>query len=272
MNKQRKLQISYSGKIPKPKAIPGEIDLVDTDFLYNRQRENSGRRLVRQVSTALIHHRSTMGTAAVALGMLALCALYFFKPHSEEPIMAEETLKGLLDNIKGNDNRLFRWDATPLTTQRRGHGGCKRLPDVVSLLMAERPSASMTRTSDADREMKFMAAEYLTFCITDAPSQRALFGQQEGIHRAVVELISSKDTALSAMAAHLIYSSVFANEHNHQTYIVEGAVEALANVIMNRNSGRCCFLWWNLFYCLAGIHFFSPSCINTVIVLLSSIQ
>mmetsp|Transcript_25792 Transcript_25792/g.59280 ORF Transcript_25792/g.59280 Transcript_25792/m.59280 type:complete len:403 (-) Transcript_25792:55-1263(-) len=169
----------------------------------------------------------------VSICIVMIFVMLFFRDQKGVTILSDDELTDMLENIKGNDNRLFRWDVTPLTVQRRGHGGCTKLPEACQVLQDPRATPASKR----------LAAEFLTFCLTDAPTQRVRFSRHEGIHRAVIEMVELKDSAASAMASHLIYSSAFANEKNHQSYIFEGAVEALANVVMNPNALTSQIMW-----------------------------
>ncbi|KAL7576090.1 hypothetical protein ACA910_000871 [Epithemia clementina (nom. ined.)] len=160
-------------------------------------------------------------------------------PSVGQSLLSDQELQELLDNIKGDDNRLFRWDATAWTVQRRKKGGCEKLDEViVSVLLRLQEDSSPSTTTT-----KSLAAEFLTFCITDSPRQRENFSGHEGIHQAVVDLVASTNAYLSSLASHLIYIASFANQLNHQTFIQSNAVQALANVVMNKNSLTSQSMW-----------------------------
>jgi len=250
LGKMNKMRISFSGKIPRPAAVPGEIAIVNMNMnlpMFDRrdpekqmsqqqqeqqQRKQGRRRSGDLLSQLLFPTNKTL--CAVMIGSIMVFMLLFFRDNQGAPILSDEDLMELLDNVKGNDNRLFRWDVTPLTIQRRGHGGCTKLPEASEILMD--PHATV--------HSQTLAAEFLTFCLTDAPTQRARFSHIEGVHKAVIEMVRRQhDPTASAMAAHLIYSSAFANEKNHQAYIFEGAAEALAEVIMNPNALTSQIMW-----------------------------
>lgn len=140
--------------------------------------------------------------------------------------LKDSELKNLLDNIKGDDNRLFRWDATTYTYEKRRDRGCRKLDEAIAVLM------DSTRKSTSQS----LAAEFLTFCITDSPPHRGRFSNFDGIHEVVVDLVVSKDHYLSSLASHLIYIASFANRLNHQTFIEANAVPALAKIIMSKTA------------------------------------
>lgn len=151
---------------------------------------------------------------------------------SPTTLLSEPELEKMLTNIRGDDHRLVRWDATAHTAQKRHEGACQ----TNSLVQANQ--VLMSSSANVSNRAKRLAAEYLTFCITDAPVQRHLWSQQQDIHEAVVQLVSTpEDAQLSALAAHLIYITTFANDVNHQTFVRVGAVQALAAVVMNEKAG-----------------------------------
>lgn len=141
------------------------------------------------------------------------------------PALTVERLEHLVHNIKGDDNRLFRWDATEHTAEVRRLGGCNRLDDAARVVMHK----------DAEHRAKVLALEFLTFCVTDSPHQRTRISElvDEGFHAAVVELVKKERHRLSSMASQLIYISSFTNSVNQQAFFDNGAVEALAEVILN---------------------------------------
>ena len=148
------------------------------------------------------------------------------------PLSAQE-LQAALEYVKGDDNRLFRWDATTQTKQKRRKGACLKLPQAVATIMADNTTVpSVTLLS------KTMAAEFLTFCITDSSLQRQRFSELNGVHQAVIDMVASAKPPASFMASHLIYISAFANKQNHQTFIENDAIPALAKVVMKNSASE----------------------------------
>ena len=142
--------------------------------------------------------------------------------------LTSEELKKLLESVKGDDTRLFRWDASEHTAERQAAGDCAQLSDAAKLLIS----------TDSSIDDKKLAAEYATFCITDNPKNRATFGDVEGIHKAVVDLVGNGDARMSSLASHLVYIATYTNEKNHQTFHQQGAVEALGKVILNTEASK----------------------------------
>lgn len=129
-------------------------------------------------------------------------------------------LEGFLSNMRGSDDRLVRWDATEATLAKQQTGGCDALPAALAMLSQE---VELTKQR--------LICEFATFCITDNPTQRAIFANQPKIHAAVVKLLDSTDPMVSSSAAHVIYIATFADKENHQGFFGVGAVEALARIV-----------------------------------------
>ena len=145
------------------------------------------------------------------------------------PVLALTTaeLESLVTSLKGDENRLFRWNASPTTAERQ-ETDCSKLTEAAKLLF----------DSDVSVEDKAHVAEYATFCITDNPKNRATFGDVEGVHKVVIDLVANEDVKLSYLACHLIYIATYANEKNHQAFIKDGAVEALGKVILDDDASK----------------------------------
>jgi len=162
----------------------------------------------------------------------------------EEPKLTAGDLNRLLDEIRDDDNRMVRWDATKHTRkvqkQVKPSGssfddaasdgsasaafvGCEPMVDALRLLMNPNTSTDVAAT----------AMEYATFCITDNPIQRArLVTVDENIYKRIVQHVTSTESPkTSAMASHLIYIASFANKDNHQGFFRAGAVAALGQVV-----------------------------------------
>lgn len=141
--------------------------------------------------------------------------------------LTAEDLEKLVTSLKGDDYRIFRWNATPHTVERQQAGDCGQLVAAAQLLLDAKSSI----------EAKKAAAEYATFCITDNPTNRAAFGEVAGIHKAVIDLVASdEDYRLSSLAAHLIYIATYANAKNHLAFQEQGALAGLAKLVMHENS------------------------------------
>jgi hypothetical protein len=145
--------------------------------------------------------------------------------------VTEERLLSLITELKGDDLRLIRWNAVEHTAEKQASGSCSELAAATGVL----------KDGAATALHKKLAAEYATFCITDNPAHRALFSDQDGVHKAVVDLVESEDPAASAKAAHLIYIASYSNAKNHETFQKEGAVKSLAKIILDENSSKSLF-------------------------------
>lgn len=143
-----------------------------------------------------------------------------------EKISAND-LTALIHDLKGTDERIVRWDATDHTAARQEEGACEKLP-LATAALVEEPEED----DDDDDVRRRLACEYAAWCIADNPRQRAIFGDREGVHASVIELVASESSATSSAAGHLIYIAAFANERNHQSFVREGAVRSLAEVIL----------------------------------------
>ena len=140
----------------------------------------------------------------------------------------------LVKHLKGDDNRLFRWDASE-TTYALQKDSCSHLADVAQLLSAD--DDSITDTSS--NELLIAAADYILLCITDNPSNREIFSHAPNVQKAVVDkLVKSDDEAVSAIGAHLVYIGVYTNAKNHRAFFEGGAVEALGEIVMNEDACR----------------------------------
>ncbi|VEU40430.1 unnamed protein product [Pseudo-nitzschia multistriata] len=152
-------------------------------------------------------------------------------------LISPEELGRLIDELRGDDHRLVRWDATKHTRKKQRRGGCDELPRALDAV------ASEGRGVGASDGHKALACEFATFCITDNPRQRARLGQHEGIHAAVVGLVASPDVRASAMASHLIYIATFSNAKNHRAFVEHGAVGALGALVKSEASEPIQAMW-----------------------------
>jgi hypothetical protein len=182
------------------------------------------------------------------------------------PVMGNldaDKLRSLIKDLRGEDHRLFRWDAHEDTAAAQKD---KCGDDFVKALeMISSFHSSSGEASDADL-LFGLATEYATFCITDNPSNRGLMHAHPGIYSAIVRLASLKTVALPddphahveeephppaythgyytpTMAAHLIYIATYADPENHQGFIQAGAVAALASAIKQKPSIEVQVMW-----------------------------
>jgi hypothetical protein len=147
--------------------------------------------------------------------------------------LTREALEGLIEDLRGDDLRLMRWDATKHTKKRQNDGACDSLQDALSVI-------SSTSSSPL---MQGLACEYATFCVTNNPKQRARLSVYDGIHSSIAKLVSSKNSHTSAMASHLIYIATFGNSVNHQGFTAANAVRNLAAVVKDQESSQVQTMW-----------------------------
>lgn len=172
----------------------------------------------------------------MALLFAVTCITLLLKITSGSPgsdALTREALEGLIEDLRGGDLRLMRWDATKHTKKRQNDGACDSLRDALALI-------SSTSSSP---QMQGMACEYATFCVTNNPRQRAHLSEYDDIHSSIVKLVSSKNSHTSAMASHLIYIATFANSVNHQAFIAAGSVKKLAAVVKDQKSSQVQIMW-----------------------------
>ena len=50
--------------------------------------------------------------------------------------LSPEELRGLIDNLRGDDHRLMRWDATSYTSRKQHNGGCAKLIQALNVVTA----------------------------------------------------------------------------------------------------------------------------------------
>ncbi|KAI2503921.1 hypothetical protein MHU86_10568 [Fragilaria crotonensis] len=147
--------------------------------------------------------------------------------------LTTKDLEGLIDDLRGDDLRLMRWDATKHTKKRQNDGACESLQDALAVISSSSSTARLLG----------LACEYATFCVTNNHKQRSRLSEYNGIHSSIVKLVSSKNTHTSAMASHLIYIATFANGVNHQGFINAGAVKKLAAVVKNSKASQVQIMW-----------------------------
>eukprot|EP00536_Pseudo-nitzschia_multiseries_P018957 jgi/Psemu1/328948/estExt_fgenesh1_pg.C_34780001 len=176
--------------------------------------------------------------------------------------LSSEDLQRLIDDLRGDDHRLMRWDATRHTRKKQRRGGsCDELSNALGIVVAaaapppipgdgdgdggtRTTTTNTTTTIVADEQHRVaLACEFATFCITDNPKQRALLSKTEGVHSAIVKLVASSSARLSSVASHLVYIASFSNAKNHQAFVEEGAIVALGGVLKSDTSRPIQAMW-----------------------------
>jgi hypothetical protein len=148
-------------------------------------------------------------------------------------LMTEGELNELIEDLRGEDMRLMRWDAAKHTKKRQQSGACDSLPKALAVISS----------SSSSSLLQGLACEYATFCVTNNPVQRAHLSEYDGIHASIVNLVSSGNRHTSAMASHLIYIASFSTRENHQGFIRAGAVSNLATVVKDTKSSKVQIMW-----------------------------
>jgi hypothetical protein len=148
-------------------------------------------------------------------------------------LLTRDELEGLVNNMRGEDMRIMRWHARSFTRKAQKDGGCESMPAAVDLIVTTAATAAAPKENDDDvTEFQRLALEYITFCVTDNPTLRSMFSEVPGIHKAIVALLKSESSAVSASAAHVIYIGSFANKENHYGFFRAGAIAALTDIVL----------------------------------------
>ena len=170
-------------------------------------------------------------------------------------------LSALVDDIRGDDLRLVRWDATKHTRRRQKEKSdndndlepCPvALPKALQVIgyYGQQQVDTDTVWTDEQALQVALACEYATFCITDSPTNRALLSTYQidpaspvendnpvppktfTIHKAIVRVVQQTlYPKASAKAAHLIYIASFNNKINHRAFFRANAVAVLSQII-----------------------------------------
>lgn len=149
--------------------------------------------------------------------------------------LTESDLQSKIENLRGDDLRLVRWDATNHTIDRRNAGGCDDLLAALQIITGS--------PSTENEELKRLAADYTTLCVTNHPQNRAVLSTVDGLYKSVIGLLSSSNSLLKAKIGHLIYIAVYANKENHQGFVKEGAVDALSEIVKNDAGVAVEWMW-----------------------------
>jgi hypothetical protein len=157
----------------------------------------------------------------------------------------KETLQQLVHLLRGDDNRLVQWDATEHTVHVQSETCPTVLPIALTILMHDSfIETAIKSKKDADMEVVNLSIEIAVLCITDNPTNRAIFAEATNenkknmknyntIYDVIVRLLQVD--ILSASAAHLIYIASFANVKNHYGFVKANAVSALSTIILDLN-------------------------------------
>ena len=185
---------------------------------YSTTSDTSMQKDTASDNTADTSSKSTSSTATAEV---------YVNSKAPKHLMFPTRLQELIDDLRGDDHRLVRWDATKHTRKKQRGGSCDNLPRVVQILTDDHASEAH----------KAMACEFLTFCLTDNPRMRVIFEKTKTktkylVYKAIVDLVKSTENPhASAMAGHLIYSASFANKKNHQGFIKANAVQHLGAIV-----------------------------------------
>lgn len=153
-----------------------------------------------------------MASFAILLLIVTLFLQESYMNAAMAAAMPTDDLVELIRDLKGQDERLMRWDATEHTAKRQAKGACDRLPEAMTTVLL----AKETKKEEDDVRRR-LACEYATFCITDNPYQRAKFSEQEGIHEAVVKAVKNGSPETSAMAVSAsLFVFLFWNDAKHE--------------------------------------------------------
>lgn len=150
-------------------------------------------------------------------------------------------------NLRGNDHRLVRLDATDDTKKQQKYECRKDTFDSIVSYLIEQDTASAQIPTISDRsivETITKVGDYITLCVVDNPMQNIMFSELKGIHGAVISLMGKLFTKSDtngtltiwqsyalAQLAHVVYVTSSANRINHQAYLSHGVTTQLANVI-----------------------------------------
>jgi hypothetical protein len=168
----------------------------------------------------------------------------------------------LVNELRGDDVRLVRWDATEHTVdQQDAQCEANVLSESVDAVVAA--AAAHTATTADPTALGVVTAtavaamEVLILCITDHPFHRATFlhadgeededdeARSEAFYKAVVEMLrtSPQSPAAAASAAHLIWIASFASADHHDSFFQAGAVPPLAKIVLDGSAAPVAAMW-----------------------------
>ena len=189
---------------------------------------------------------------SISLYLGALALVYFGSP--VESRLTRANLEDLLADVRDEDYRIVRWDASEHTAERQFAGACDSLSAALDVIVDDAES----------HKLKAVAAEYATFCITDNPTNRQVLAKKgPQIYKAVTDLIASKHHKTSAMASHLVYIASFANADNHAGFYEAGAVAKLSAVIHDSVKEKTSIIPFQVMWAAAALQNLAASYCNT---------
>jgi hypothetical protein len=157
----------------------------------------------------------------------------------QEPIVTNITDYFLrtIERLRGEDDRLFRWDATEQTVQVQKQV-CEDAMDRASLALLEKTSSSL-----------LLPLEIFAWCLTDQPRFREQFSEFPQLFEIILDLLkpplpssSDKDhedknaIATFTMAAQVIYRAVYGNAYNYAMF--QSAIPTLADIILQYHNNQ----------------------------------
>jgi hypothetical protein len=165
--------------------------------------------------------------------------------HGTSPSFPKELVQNVteyflqtLERLRGEDDRLFRWDATVPTKQVQ-IVVCENAMDRASFALLEKSTTTPL----------LLPLEIFSWCLTDQPRFREQFSEFpqlfEIIHNLLLEpnTSSTKETAIvSAMAAQVIYRAVYGNAYNHAMF--QSTIPALAEIVLQYNNASPLSVMW----------------------------
>jgi len=177
-------------------------------------------------------HPSRMKKIIICCTLLLVVILFMVhKEKNSDPLLSVEELDKLVQELRGGDLRLMRWNAKKHTRRRQSDGMCD---DYLS-------EALRTITFSPSSAAQGLACELATFCITDNPTQRSRL--EDNHSTAITKLVGSKNSHTAAMASHLIYIASFSNQQNQQGFFHAGAITQLAAIVKNNESSKLAIMW-----------------------------
>jgi hypothetical protein len=124
----------------------------------------------------------------------------------------EATLRHHIHELRGDDYRLFRWDASDHTVSRQNPlsetnaegGRCNDLSKALQLIASysgsEVENDDGSNSNNDPKLLYGLACEYATFCITDHPEHRAMLHNVDNIYDGIVRLLSVAGSMTQAMS------------------------------------------------------------------------
>lgn len=190
----------------------------------------------RKASARMMHFLVQRPSHAIAFLLVLVTLAYWKFPldnANEQSLALDLDLEKSIQNLRQDDNRLVIVSVNKHTSKVQKNGGCDRLAEALELLGNNKIS----------HKTKALVAEFAVLCVTDNADNRAILSKVNGIHEALVKLVSSSNPSVAAAACNLIYISSFANKRNHQGFIEAGAVKALSTAIKSAHTKNHVLMW-----------------------------